>query len=91
MTRTSGFELALAVWRRWKWLAIVVFAALCSATLSVAKALPNLYQSTATVLVERQQLPETVVRPAVTSEVETRLQTISQEIVGISRRRGATR
>lgn len=85
MTRTSGFELALAVWRRRKWLAIVVFAALCSATLSVAKALPNLYRSTATVLVERQQLPETVVRPAVTSEVETRLQTISQEILSRAR------
>ncbi|MBI2468598.1 MAG: hypothetical protein HYV62_12425 [Candidatus Rokubacteria bacterium] len=86
MTRAaSGFELALAVWRRRKWLGIVVFAALLSATLSVAKALPNLYQSRATVLVERRQVPEAFVRAAVTGEVETRLHTISQEILSRAR------
>ena len=47
--------------------------------------LPNMYRSTALVLVERQQVPETLVRPTVTSELETRLHTISQEILSRSR------
>jgi polysaccharide chain length determinant protein (PEP-CTERM system associated) len=44
-----------------------------------------LYRSTALVLVDPQQVPEAFVRPTVTSELETRLQTISQEILGRSR------
>ena len=49
---------------------------------------PDLYRSTATVLVERQQVPEAFVRPTVTSELETRLNTISQEILSRSRLEG---
>src|SRR2546429_5280880 len=47
--------------------------------------LPNTYQSTATVLVDRQQVPENFVQPTVTSALETRLHTISQEILSRSR------
>jgi polysaccharide chain length determinant protein (PEP-CTERM system associated) len=47
--------------------------------------LPNVYRSTATVLVDRQQIPETFVRSTVTSALETRLHTISQEILSRSR------
>jgi polysaccharide chain length determinant protein (PEP-CTERM system associated) len=66
-------------------LAIVVFAAGLSGAVTVAKALPSMYRSTATVLVERQQVPETFVRPSVTGELETRLQTVSQQILGRAR------
>jgi polysaccharide chain length determinant protein (PEP-CTERM system associated) len=48
-------------------------------------ALPDLYQSTALVMIERQQVPEAFVRPTVTSELEIRLHTISQEILSRSR------
>ena len=74
-----------AVWRRRKWLVILVFALPCVAAASVIFSLPGLYRSTATVLVERQQVPESFVRTTVTSELETRLQTISQEILSRSR------
>src|SRR2546429_6397463 len=47
--------------------------------------LPNTYRSTATVLLDRQQVPETFVQPTVTSALETRLHTISQEILSRSR------
>src|SRR5207249_1580369 len=47
--------------------------------------LPDIYRSTATVLVERHQVPETFVRSSVTGELETRLQTISQEILSRAR------
>ncbi len=75
----------LAVWSRRKWLAILAFAAPMVAAASLITFLPNMYRSTATVLVDRQQIPETFVRSTVTSALETRLQTISQEILSRSR------
>jgi uncharacterized protein involved in exopolysaccharide biosynthesis len=47
--------------------------------------LPTLYRSTVLVMVERQQVPEAFVPSTVTSEIETRLHTISQEILSRSR------
>src|SRR6266446_9116817 len=81
----AGVELATAVWCRRKWLAILTFAAPFSVAVGGVTSLPNIYQATATVLVDRQQVPETFVQPTVTSALETRLQTISQEILSRSR------
>jgi polysaccharide chain length determinant protein (PEP-CTERM system associated) len=74
-----------AVWARRKWLALLVFAVPFAAGASLILSLPSLYRSTATVLVERQQVPESFVRPTVTSELDTRLHTISQEILSRAR------
>src|SRR5213596_915771 len=81
----AGVELATAVWSRRKWLAILTFAAPFSVAVGGVTSLPNIYQATATVLVDRQQVPETFVQPTVTSALETRLHTISQEILSRSR------
>src|SRR5438093_2344681 len=81
----SMFELALEVWSRRKWFALVVFAVVFAGTGSLATFLPDIYRSTATVLVERHQVPETFVRSSITGELETRLQTISQEILSRAR------
>lgn len=86
--KTYGIQKAWAVWNRRKWLGILVFAAPFSAAITLATFLPNLYRSSATVLVERQQVPEAFVTPTVTSRLETRLQTISQEILSRSRLEG---
>jgi succinoglycan biosynthesis transport protein ExoP len=83
--KEGGLSTLLAVWRRRKWLAILAFAAPACAAVSLIMFLPNVYRSTATVLVERQQVPEAFVRSTVTSALETRLQTISQEILSRSR------
>src|SRR5207249_8423878 len=82
---TTGLDLLLAVWSRRKWLAILVFLVPFACTFSLARALPDLYRSTATLLVERPQVAETFVKSSVTSEQETQLQTISQEILSRSR------
>jgi len=74
-----------AAWSRRKWLALVVFALPFVAATSLIVSLPPFYRSTASVLVERQQVPEAFVRPTVTSDVETRLRSISQEILSRSR------
>lgn len=78
-------DLALAVWSRRKWLALLVFAAPFAAAVSTVKFLPNIYRSKATILVQHQQVPEAFVRTTVTGGLETRLQTISQEILSRSR------
>ena len=82
------FELALQVWTRRQWLTVVVFALVFAGTVGIATFLPDFYRSTATVLVERHQVPETFVRSSITGELETRLQTISQETLSRARLEG---
>ena len=73
------------MWGRRKWLALLAFAAVAGVTIAVAQALPNLYRSTATVLIERQQVSEAFVRPSVTAELDTRLQTIREDVMSRTR------
>jgi polysaccharide chain length determinant protein (PEP-CTERM system associated) len=77
-----------AAWGRRKWLAALVFALPCVVAVTAIFSLPTFYRSTALVLVERQQVPEAFVPSTVTSELETRLHTISQEILSRSRLEG---
>lgn len=84
-TKNSGLELVWSVWNRRKWVAILAFAASFSAVLSGVYFLPNLYKSTSTVLVESDRVAVDLIKPAVTGEVDTRLQTINQQILSRSR------
>jgi polysaccharide chain length determinant protein (PEP-CTERM system associated) len=77
----SALEMVRAIWSRRKWLGILAFLVPMTAVVSLAVFLPGLYRSTVTVLVERQQVPENYVQATVTSALETRLHTISQEIL----------
>jgi polysaccharide chain length determinant protein (PEP-CTERM system associated) len=81
----SMLETVKSAWGRRKWLAVVVFAVPFVTATSLIIFMPSVYKSTATILVDRQQVPESMVRPTVTSALETRLQTISQEILSRSR------
>jgi succinoglycan biosynthesis transport protein ExoP len=88
----SGFDLARDMWSRRKWLATLVFVSVLAPALTMVRSVPDLYQSTATVLVEPQQVAEAVVRPSEaavrsfwTNELETRLYTISQEMLSRAR------
>ena len=74
-----------AAWGRRKWLAVVAFLIPAAAGITVIHNLPSIYRATAVVLVERQQVPEAFVRPTVTSELDTRLNTIGQEILSRAR------
>src|SRR5499433_481957 len=84
-SKGTGLDLAHAVWRRRKWLAVLVFAAPFTVGITVVMVMPSVYKATATVLVDRQQVPESFVQPTVTSALETRLHTIGQEIMSRSR------
>lgn len=72
---------ALEICERRKWLALFVFGIVLCGIVSLTLSLPDLYRATATVLVERQQVSEAFVRPSVTAELETRLQTIREQIM----------
>jgi polysaccharide chain length determinant protein (PEP-CTERM system associated) len=81
----SAYEFASQAWQRRKWLAILAFCVIAAATFCVTLALPDLYRATASVLVERQQVSEAYVRTSVTAELETRIQTIHQQVMSRAR------
>ena len=74
-------ERVRAAWRRRRGLAAIAFLVPFTAAATLAVSLPSIYQSSATVLVERQQVAETFVKSTVIGALETRLQTINQEIL----------
>jgi polysaccharide biosynthesis transport protein len=83
--RAQPLELVYAVWRRRKWLAILAFVLPFTAVIGLAAFLPDVYRASALLVVDRQQVPEDFVRSTVTGGIETRVQTISQEILSRSR------
>jgi polysaccharide biosynthesis transport protein len=68
-------------WRRRRWLGLVCFTLPAAGLLSLAMNLPNLYSSTATVLVEQQQIPEGFVKSSVTGEADARLNLIREKLL----------
>src|SRR5213593_1540517 len=89
MSRTldpgSGLDTALDVIQRRKWLGLAVFVVLAAMGGAIAVSVPDVYRAQATVLVERDRVSEAFVRSSVTAELETRLSTISQELLSRSR------
>jgi succinoglycan biosynthesis transport protein ExoP len=81
----ASVEFALEVWSRRKALALLVFGAVLAAAVSVTTSLPDLYRATATVLVETQHVSEELVRSSVSAELETRIQTIREEVMSRGR------
>src|SRR6266496_143367 len=67
--------------RRRKTLALVPFLLVLAAIASLAWSLPSLWTGRATIMIDRQQIPEAFVKSTVTSDIESRLLTLSQEIL----------
>ena len=82
---SASLDPVLEALDRQKWLALLVFGVVFCGIASLARSLPDLYRATATVLIERQQVSEAFVRPSVTAELETRLQTIREEVTSRAR------
>ncbi|HEV8703069.1 MAG TPA: Wzz/FepE/Etk N-terminal domain-containing protein [Candidatus Polarisedimenticolia bacterium] len=83
--KRGGPDVFMSVWRRRKWLALSTLAVIVCAAASVAVFLPDLYRGTATVLVERPDVTESLVRPGEADELETRLQTIEEKLLSRAR------
>jgi uncharacterized protein involved in exopolysaccharide biosynthesis len=58
-----------------------VAAVLAAITIAVAVALPPVYRSSATILVQEQEIPTDLVRSTVTSFADERIQVISQQVM----------
>ena len=77
-------EIALIAWRR-KWWAILPAIVVMAGVFAWVRTLPNQYMSDTLILVVPQQVPETYVRSTVTTRIEDRLQTITQQILSRTR------
>lgn len=84
-TPESVLDVALAAWARRRLVAVAVFLTVLAGGLSVAVSLPSVYRSTATVLIERQDVRDALVRPGLPTELEARLHTIGQEALSRGR------
>src|SRR5262249_28282650 len=74
-----------AIWARRKYLALGVLVATLAAALTVALAMPGVYRSTATVLVARPEMQNPSARAALTSELEARVNRLSEEALSRAR------
>jgi polysaccharide chain length determinant protein (PEP-CTERM system associated) len=83
--KTYAPEDFLRIAGRRKWAIILPFVLIALATLVVAHYLPNRYRSETVILVVPQQVPESYVRSTITSRIEDRLQSISQQILSRTR------
>ncbi|MEA1945836.1 MAG: chain-length determining protein, partial [Thermodesulfobacteriota bacterium] len=81
MTMNNYFTIAKR--RKWSLILPAFIVFLCAAI--VALALPSIYKSTSTILIEEQDIPADFVMPTVTSYAEQRIQSIHQRIVSFSR------
>ena len=66
--------------RRKKQIAVIM-AALLTVSVVVAFLLPPTYRSTATILIEEQEIPSELVRSTITSYADQRIQVISQQVM----------
>jgi polysaccharide chain length determinant protein (PEP-CTERM system associated) len=78
---------ALTILRRRALVAMVSFATVIAAAIAFAVYLPDLYKASAIVVIERP-LPDGVIRPTVSNELESRLYQIRQEVLSRERLTG---
>ena len=74
----------LALLRRRKTLILAVAASLLAASAALAFLLPAVYRSTATILIEEQEIPPDLVRSAIATYADQRIETIKQQVLSRS-------
>ena len=74
----------LALLRRRKTTILTVAASLLAASAALAFLLPAVYRSTATILIEEQEIPPDLVRSAIATYADQRIETIKQQVLSRS-------
>jgi succinoglycan biosynthesis transport protein ExoP len=74
----------LALLRRRRVLILAIGASLLVASIAVAFLLPAVYRSTATILIEEQEIPPDLVRSAIATYADQRIETIKQQVLSRS-------
>ncbi len=82
VTEVKSFQDILDIVRRRRWSIFIPMVVIFLGALIVAFSLPRKYLSTATMLIEAQEVPSEYVRANITSFADQRLQTINQRIMG---------
>ena len=77
-------DLALIAWRR-KWWAVLPALLIAGVAYVWVRELPNQYRSDTLILVVPQRVPESYVKSTVTTRIEDRLQSITQQILSRTR------
>ena len=83
--RGAGLHTVLEIVRRRRLLALLPFAFILAAAASLAFFLPSLWTARATVLVNRQEIPEAFVKSTVNTDVDARLLTLTQDVLDTPR------
>ena len=83
--RTYNFDDYMEILRRRVWYILIPFLVITVGTVLYAMFAPRLYKASTLVLVTPQKVPESFVAPTVTSRIEDRLQSISQEVMSRTR------
>ena len=68
-----------------KWLLIIPAILITIISLLVAYLLPSIYESSSTILIEEQQIPQDLVRTTVTGVADERIQSLTQQILSRTR------
>lgn len=89
MARYREMELEdyLLILKRSKWLLVIPCVLVGLAVFGFSLLLPDQYRSETLILVERQQVPKEYVKPTVTTGLQDRLQSMTQEILSRTRLR----
>jgi uncharacterized protein involved in exopolysaccharide biosynthesis len=74
----------LSIISRRRWFIIVPFCLAVIVGMVLAVKLPKIYEASTLILVQPQRVPENIVSPVVNSDIESRLNTLSQQIMSRS-------
>ncbi len=83
--RAYNIDDYVEILRRRIWYLVIPFLLIMIGTASYVIFAPRLFKASTLVLVTPQKVPETFVHPTVTSRIEERLQSISQEVMSRTR------
>src|SRR5688572_12753674 len=75
----------LAIARRRKWLILIPAVTIAMGVAAASRQLPDQFRSDTLILVVPQRVPESYVRSTVTTRIEDRLQSITQQILSRTR------
>jgi succinoglycan biosynthesis transport protein ExoP len=82
--RAKDLQEYLATLRRRRNLILAVAGVLLAGSAALAFLLPAVYRSTATILIEEQEIPPDLVRSAIATYVDQRIETIKQQVLSRS-------
>lgn len=83
--RSYNIDDYMEILRRRIWYLVIPFLLIIAGTVLYAKVAPRIYKASTLIAVTPQKVPESFVQPTVTSGVEERLQSISQEVTSRTR------